>query len=149
MSQIPSINNQLKPCSTFYPTHHKGNDIETFISMVSTEFRNINTITNFKPNLSKAEKKALKEFQGNEHIVIKKTWLNGGRGVIQDRKQYQEEAERILSDNNYYSLLQLDLSIDPIHPIISYIFTVSDSHLLHYKSSNQIVPPQSFTTRPH
>lgn len=56
-SSPPSICSNLKPKSNFYPLHHTGNYIETFYSLVSAEFRNINS----HPGLSKKQNLTQKE----------------------------------------------------------------------------------------
>jgi hypothetical protein len=59
-------------------------------------------------NLSRAEREAIKQLKGRPGIIIKPA-DKGSSIVIMDRSKYVEEAERQLSDTNYYR--QLDAPI--------------------------------------
>lgn len=75
-------NTHFKPKSIFNPTHIKGAFIETFYNM---EYYNILNMCNagsfeYKNNLSKGEKNALKTLEGNNEIVFKPA--DKGSGVL-------------------------------------------------------------------
>ena len=60
-------------------------------------------------NLSKGERQAIKDLQNNPHIVIKPA-DKGGCTVIQNTIDYIMEAERQLSDTNFYQPQTQDLT---------------------------------------
>lgn len=101
----------MKPKSKFYPLHNRGNHIETFFSLVSTEFRALkNDKNNSKiSNLTQQEKRALKALTENSDIIIRSA-DKGGSIVIQDIDDYIREAHHILHDTNYYLILLEDPS---------------------------------------
>lgn len=82
----------------------------TVFNFVSSEFREINVNINIKHNLTLAKKKALKTLQNNKDLVIRNADKGGGV-VLQNWEDYLMEAYRIRSDNNYYSTLTFNPSI--------------------------------------
>lgn len=62
-----------------------------------------------KTNISNKERAALKKRMDNKNIIIKNADKGGGI-VILNQSDYLEEANRILSDKNYYQPLKSDPS---------------------------------------
>ena len=62
---------------------------------------------NPKPNLSKAEQKAMEELEKRKDIIITNA-DKGGAVVIMDVEKYINEANRQLSDKRNYKKLQED-----------------------------------------
>lgn len=63
------------------------------------------TLEKEQPNLTHAERKALKELKSNQNIVIKPA-DKGSNIVLMDQEDYIQEAQRQLADTNYYKPLQ-------------------------------------------
>lgn len=83
----PAVHTDLKPPSTFYPTHSKGHFIETFSSLVTNDLRTINKHIPIKHNMTKEEKNALQNLKDNDDIIIKSADKGGGT-----KKDYILEA---------------------------------------------------------
>lgn len=105
------LNSLLKPISKFNSTQHKGPNIETVFNSVSTEFHEINCNNTSKHSLTWTERPALKTLQDNTSLSIRNE-DEGGEVVLQNREDYLAEAERILSDTEYYFTLKFDPSIE-------------------------------------
>lgn len=74
-SSLP-IHTDLKPRSTFYPTHNRGHYNDFFFSLVAMEFRNINDINRYrKNNITRTEKEALHMLMNNPEIIMREEWL--------------------------------------------------------------------------
>uniref|UniRef100_A0A8C5N036 Uncharacterized protein n=1 Tax=Leptobrachium leishanense TaxID=445787 RepID=A0A8C5N036_9ANUR len=93
----------LKDKSTFFPKSLISQEISTFEQMVMTDLGRVKTSTR-SDNLTKNEKKALKELVSNEQIEIKPADKGGGT-VIMTADYYREEAEKILGDVTTYKKL--------------------------------------------
>lgn len=131
-SSPPPIHTELKPVSKFYPTHSKGNFIETFSSLVSDGIRTINQGLPSKHNLSLNEKKALKTLSSNTEIIIKSADKGGGT-VILDKNDYLKEAERLLSDTKYYINIDTDPSASYHTDYLGHINEAFHNHILNKK----------------
>lgn len=88
-STPPPVHTNLKPHSTFYPTHIKRCHIESFFSLVAKEFRAINHNLKIKLNITHEENLAIKSLSANQNIIINHA-DKGGWVVVLDRKGYLE-----------------------------------------------------------
>ncbi|CAN2389486.1 hypothetical protein PRIEUP_LOCUS5899, partial [Pristimantis euphronides] len=102
--------------SNFYPLHSKGSNIDTFYSMVMTEFTNLFQKKKYDNpnrhyNLSSSQWQALRDLASNPDIVIRSADKGGGI-VIMDSFYYHQESLNILGDSNYYLKLPNDPTND-------------------------------------
>ena len=102
-SRVAFYNQKFKCPSTFNPVGAPNLE-----AMILSNENALNNRPTYKPprrnNLSPGERRALKELQLNEDIVIKKA-DKGAVLVIQDRSDYISEGLRQLSDSNFYKKL--------------------------------------------
>ena len=75
--------------------------LETFIQSVTNDFGKMSPKKPLHPNLTKDQSIALTKLSQNTSIVIKKA-DKGAAVVIMNREDYITEAERQLSDQNFY-----------------------------------------------
>lgn len=102
------LHTDLKPKSKFNPIHSKGPYIETYYQAVYKDF--VDLCKNYKnksENLNNMEKQALKGLNANKGIIIKQA-DKGGSLVIQNRQDYINEGNRLLSDPSTYISLPSD-----------------------------------------
>ncbi|CAH2301315.1 Hypothetical predicted protein, partial [Pelobates cultripes] len=96
--------------STFFPRHYINGGMKVFERLVMDEVKKIK-----KPiysNISRQQRKAMKELQSDTSIVIKPADKGGGV-VILNREQYYSEIYRQLNDSTTYK----ELKGDPITQI--------------------------------
>ena len=86
------------------------NCVETFSNAVTDEIQN-SIRRNIKDNLTLRERNALNRLEHNRNIVIKKA-DKGGATVIMNTAWYKSEALRQLSDQNFYTKKDDDLTIN-------------------------------------
>lgn len=93
--------------SKFYPIAHQGSFIETFLDLVLNDVENLadnkynNNNNTTAGHLTQKEQEALRSLENNHSLVIRNADKGGGT-VLQNYADYQSEALRILSDNEYY-----------------------------------------------
>lgn len=106
---IPEVaHTGFKPKSTFFPSAFKGPYVETYYQATYRDLLNLcNTKSSSPPNLSSAERTAISTLKNNNLLVIKQA-DKGGSLVIQDRTDYEKEAQRLLSDQKTYAVLRGD-----------------------------------------
>lgn len=91
------------------------------------------------PNLTKEERKALKELKQNDSIIIKPA-DKGSAIVIMDKKDYIQEGMRQLSDTEYYKQLQVPIYTQTKTQINSILKLMQQKRFL---TSNQVSYLQS------
>ncbi|XP_075440533.1 uncharacterized protein LOC142485404 [Ascaphus truei] len=100
-----------KPKSFFYPYYSRGQYVELFGKLLEQEFRHICNSASIKKrsrsNMTASESLSIKNLRTNTDIVVREADKGGGV-VIQDKKDYCLEAERLLSDPKSYKKLKKD-----------------------------------------
>ena len=95
--------------STWYSPPNHDTNLETYITAVRndilTKIPNSNKPLNC--NLTKSERDALKHLKGLDEIIIKPA-DKGGAIVVMDKSKYIEEADRQLSNTDFYLPLRSD-----------------------------------------
>uniref|UniRef100_A0A8C5W849 Helix-turn-helix domain-containing protein n=1 Tax=Leptobrachium leishanense TaxID=445787 RepID=A0A8C5W849_9ANUR len=104
VDQDKFVHTSLKNKSKFFPRHVISNEIKMFESLVSTDIDRMG-IKEKKHNLTKEEKKAIKDLDKDETIIIKPADKGGGI-VIWSKEAYNEESLRILGDERTYIKLK-------------------------------------------
>lgn len=101
----------MKKKSTFYSLETQGHYIRLFLDCVQDEFMKLNEKGKIphghRYNLSKNERKALKQFSDNDDIVVCQPDRGVGT-VVQNDNDYNAETIKILSDKNYYKKVEVD-----------------------------------------
>ena len=93
------IDKKFKASSNWEP---KGDQtLETFIQAVTNDFGKMSPMRPRHSNLTDSESKSLKALKEDQSIVIKKA-DKGSAVVVMDGPDYVREAERQLSDQNFY-----------------------------------------------
>lgn len=82
-----------------------------------------------KQNLTKEEKRSLKQLGENKDIVIRQANKGGGI-VLQNYGNYNAEAMKILSDRNYYNIIEKDPFIQLEKSFLNFIKTVCDQSII-------------------
>lgn len=96
---------QLKPRSTFTPNFTQFSNIDTFVTLVTKDLKNLKAKSNKKfSNLTEQERTALENLLKNETIICKPS-DKGGNIVVQDRTQYCDMVMRLLNDKQTYKIL--------------------------------------------
>jgi hypothetical protein len=103
---------KFKPPSYWTPGQNINHNLDLFCNIFETEmlsrFQQRKKAAN---NITKEESQALKELSQNRSIIIKPA-DKGGAIVIQDIRDYQNEANRQLADRKVYSRLTKDITGD-------------------------------------
>lgn len=102
--------------------------------MIGIDFR----VRGFGTRLTLAERKALKTLQNNKELIIRNADKGGGV-VLQTRKDYLTEANRILSDNDYYSTLTFNPITDYQKEYINLINEASNNNVITDKEKHFLV----------
>ncbi|CAJ0955116.1 unnamed protein product [Ranitomeya imitator] len=113
---VPPIPKKFPPLN-LYP------NIELFVKMVSNELQKISS-TLRNDNLTKSQRKALKELKGLKQLVIKPA-DKGGNVVVWPTKQYEKEALRQLRDPVCYKRLTYNptsIYLDELQEILEQAF---------------------------
>jgi hypothetical protein len=101
---------------------------------------------NEKPNLSKAEITSLKTLSKMSNIIIKPA-DKGGATVIMDRDNYVFEANKQLSDQNYYSKLPGPINMTNVPKIHKILEGIKKQGLISKKEFNYLSGPEKFKER--
>ena len=90
-------------------TKHLHHSIESFIDLVQHDINDAKILKTKRPNdnLTKGEKKALEQLPKRDDIIIINA-KKGGAIVIMDIDKYIYEAQRQFNDENNYTKLQTD-----------------------------------------
>ncbi|XP_077116947.1 uncharacterized protein LOC143773356 [Ranitomeya variabilis] len=114
------IHTTLANPSSFNPIHEQSEAFLTFDRLVTNDIRKLKRArSRFNPgNLTNAEKKAIKDLQNNNNIIIRPADKGGGI-VILDRVTYHEESIRLLSDTTTYKKLISDPTLQFSHKLKS------------------------------
>lgn len=100
---FPITRTQFKPKSTFCPTHVNGPYIYTFYSFVNADMMKMCQDPNTPcRNLKKDGILALQSLENNHNLI--KPAGKGGSIVILGRKDYMNEAYRLISDKETYTI---------------------------------------------
>ena len=100
-----SSHQKFRPISTFNP--RGPTCLETFITNNYEATSKLPSVKHRRQNLSIEEKQAIKNLSSNRAIVIK--LADKGSGVvIMNTQDYVREAQRQLSDTNFYEKLDSD-----------------------------------------
>ena len=91
--------------SNWIPPKGRNNDLETFISNVVDIPLVPTKKDNIKYNLPIPQQKTIKSLMSDESIIIKEA-DKGGATVIMDKLFYQNEIEKLLSNQDYYTKLE-------------------------------------------
>ena len=84
--------------------------VRTFVSNVNRSLSELNLKNRDRHNLTKNERESLAKLKTNKSIVIKKA-DKGSSIVVMNRSDYIKEAEKQLSDKNFYKEIAQDLTI--------------------------------------
>lgn len=110
-SDTPNEDNPYKkfqPKSTWTPREEPNPTVSTYIARCRAEIGDISNLPKLKTNnLSKAERDALKSLKQRNDIVIKPA-DKGGSIVVWQKELYLQEAERQLSNSEYYTKEEYD-----------------------------------------
>ena len=91
--------------SSFTPNPERNAALDKYINTIEEFPKTKKNISNLKQNLSKSEYNAIKALNNDQSIVIKEA-DKGGTTVIMNNEHYQEMAETIINDNEYYEKLE-------------------------------------------
>ena len=137
---IKKNNNQWTPSNP----HHT---VKTFIEVMENELDNQErTSSKRKYNLTKDERKALNNFRIREDIVITNA-DKGGAVVIQDVKDYINEALRQLNDETFYKKCDQDLTEKHNKRIQNIIESLRKSKLIDDKTADMLTETQPKTPK--
>ena len=137
---IKKNNNQWMPSNP----HHT---VKTFIEAMENELDNQErTSSKRKYNLTKDERKALNNFRIREDIVITNA-DKGGAVVIQDVKDYINEALRQLNDETFYKKCDQDLTEKHNKRIQNIIESLRKSKLIDDKTADMLTETQPKTPK--
>ncbi|XP_053576073.1 uncharacterized protein LOC128665863 [Bombina bombina] len=92
----------LKKKSTYMPSFSSIPNISVFVQNVSQELTQVQTTKIVNDNLTKSERRALKELINHQELVIKPA-DKGGNVVIHSQEYYIKEAMRQLLDETQYA----------------------------------------------
>ena len=125
--------------------HHT---INTFIDLVEYD---VNEATqeetkNYRPNLTKGEKEAMKELSKREDIIITNA-DKGGAVVIMDINKYILECNRQLNDSNTYKKLSLDPTDTHVNLINDIIHRFKIEKLIPEKIANGLITTDQRTPK--
>ncbi|KAM8960869.1 uncharacterized protein C5orf34 homolog [Pelodytes ibericus] len=127
------VRTNLKLPSKFNPVCSRGMHLEVFKNIVERDIWDMDTKCGHD-NLTRFERIALRDLQQSSDIVIRSADKGGGV-VIQNTKVYLNEANRLLSDTDFYKRL----SVDPTP-----VFSKRLSGLLQKAKSNGIISKEEY-----
>lgn len=111
----------FRPQSTFCP-QVTNPSINTFCRLVEREVLDtFGSPRSYTDNLSKEEKKALRELMDDDKDITIKPADKGGAIVIQDTENYMKDILAQLSNSVYYKKLQTDPTLAFQENIVSYL----------------------------
>lgn len=140
------INENEQPQKQFYikkanstwepPNNH--HTVKTFIEAITNDIEKLpDTNVKRKYNLTKAERQALEELKERNDIIITNA-DKGGAVVIQDTKDYVEEANRQLNDTNFYKRCERDLTESHCKQINNTINNLQAANMITEKTANML-----------
>ena len=97
-------------------------------------------------NLTTQEYNAIKSLKNNKQIVIKKA-DKGSCIVIQNREDYIREGERQLSDHNFYTETEFDLTEEHSDDINKFINSLIIEHQLHQSTADYLTKDNNRTAQ--
>ena len=101
------IVSKFKPKSTWNPPKGRCPPLESFISAIEEEVKTYTSAPDFRDNLTKSERQAIKNLRHRDDIVIKPA-DKGSAIVAMGTKFYREEAYRLLGNPDHYKRLHSD-----------------------------------------
>ena len=113
--------------------------VETFITAVNNEINDSNNKHLPKDNLSKNERKSLKQLKDREDIIITKA-DKGGAVVILNTEDYIKEANRQLNDESAYKQLNDDPTESHTEKVINTINNLKEQNLLSDSTAKKLIP---------
>ena len=145
---IPEIDlSKFKPKSTWEPgDEHKDPVLETFFKCVQNDIGKYIPREPRVKNVTKSEKEAITSLGNDPNIVIKKA-DKGSAVVIMNTVDYIAEAERQLSDTNFYLKQPIDLTETHSQKITEYLESMLASGEIDEKIFDSIKPQQARTAR--
>ena len=117
--------------SKFNPPHNRDKQLETYINFVHGHLLQPQTT---KPNLKQNENQALLSLKNDDSIVIKEA-DKGGAVVIMDRDYYKDKIDSMLSDINYYQVVDEKREHEVIQKVQEYATQYLQSEELSNKES--------------
>lgn len=98
----------LKRKSTRMPPPDEYNNLDVFLQVVSEELEKVQThCPGLHYNRSRQETEALTRLEKNKNLIFKAS-DKGGNLVVLDHQQYIKMVQNILSDREYYGILDID-----------------------------------------
>eukprot|EP00079_Xenopus_tropicalis_P014684 XP_004911451.1 PREDICTED: uncharacterized protein LOC101735191 [Xenopus tropicalis] len=116
----PTVQPQFKGKSQFEPPNTPPT-VRTFGKVLSLEAKQTGKTSSMHPNLSPAERQAIRSLQNDRNLVIRPA-DKGGSIVLLDYAYYREEIRRQLSDLNTYRALNGDPTIKFKNELDHYLF---------------------------
>ena len=120
--------------------------IETFVTAINNDINDSEPKAIPRDNLTKEERRALKDLQNREDIIITKA-DKGGAVVIWDTKDYIAEAERQLNDITTYEKLESDPTDRHIEIIKITLQNFKTQGIIEPRIADRLIPEKVRTPR--
>ena len=142
----PQEKHPFKQPSTWQPPQASNTKLEEYIQKTREELNNSNSHPNSKSNLSKEEKKALKELRENKSIIIKQADKGNGI-VVENTEDYIANGLQHLGNTQIYKELDEDPTVPITEAIKKSIDNLHETGYIDDTTRNYLTPPENTRTQ--
>ena len=139
----------FRSVSSFTPNSDRNETLNTYISTVTNEIiERCSKVSheNFRTNLSKEERVAIRTVEQKRNVVIKDA-DKGSAIVVMDRERYINEALRHLSDDQCYSRLDSDPTQEYVSELKVLVGRLHSENVLNKDQAKFAIPSVCRTAR--